>query len=289
MKIKISGISDRGKERISNEDAICMCPDLSNQSWEMLSMQSYISLSPLGSVMIVADGMGGANHGEIASSLAIQSVKDYFSQQTIRENTLSDDSILHFLNDSICVANKAIINEANTNLESEGLGTTIVVTWIIHNKIYVAWCGDSRCYCFNPQKGLKLLTKDHSYVQELVDQKVITEKQAFYRDDNNIITRCLGDVSVSPDPESRIFDITNGDMFLVCTDGLHSYCQTSEIEKVLIKYYDNIDHCRDQLLNIALNAGGGDNITIALCSVISNNLNAPSVSIPTRIKRLFLS
>lgn len=285
MNIKTCGISDIGKERTCNEDAVAICHDLTEPQWGIYTTKNYVPLNSLGALIVIADGMGGANAGEIASSLAIDSLKASFIENcsTIPQST---EQIYSFLQDAISKANESIINYAISTPISAGLGTTILLLWLINGQAHIAWCGDSRCYCFNPQKGLKPITKDHSLVQELIDQGELQPKDAFNHPDSSIITRCLGDVSAINDPEFYTYSVEDGDIFLLCSDGLCGYCRDTIIEKTMYRYYDNLDICRDKLLKIALDTGGQDNITIALCGTLPDNIYAPHIGLNTRLKRI---
>ena len=286
MKISICALSDIGKERANNEDAVSVCPDLARLVWSGgLSTQGYATLSSCGAVSVVADGMGGANAGEVASALVIESIQKSFGGADIENILATDDGVRMFLKDCIIKSNKAIFYFVTTSPDSVGLGTTVVLLWIVNGKAYVMWCGDSRCYCFNPHSGLKLLTKDHSLVQELVDKGVIKAEDTFNHPDNNIVTRCLGDVDADSEPEILTYKIADGDLFLLCSDGLSGYCRDSEIEKVMYKYYGNIDKCRRSLLQLALNAGGQDNITISLCATLPDTQKAPGIGFWERVRR----
>lgn len=285
MKIKLCALTDIGIERTNNEDAVSICPDLSNQTWNHNDGNGYIPLSSLGAVSIVADGMGGANAGEVASSLAIESIEKSFLCEDYEKILLSDKEIHFFLRECISKANKAILDYVVKFPDAIGLGTTIVLLWAVKGKAYVTWCGDSRCYCFNPNSGLRLLTKDHSLVQEMVDNGDIKEEEAFNHPDNNIVTRCLGDVDAPPEPEIVTYDIQNGDIFLLCSDGLCGYCKDRKIEKVLYKYVDNIDECQRSLLQLALKAGGQDNISISMCATLVDGHEKYSMGLVGKLKR----
>ncbi|MFS2858475.1 PP2C family protein-serine/threonine phosphatase [Bacteroides xylanisolvens] len=285
MKINICALTDIGKERTNNEDAVSICQDLANPTWSCLSANDYITISSLGAVSIIADGMGGANAGEIASALAIGNIEKSFRNANYENILVSDIGIYTFLKDCIIKSNKAILDFVCKSPDSVGLGTTIVLLWIVNGKAYVAWCGDSRCYCFNPNSGLKLLTKDHSLVQELVDKGEIKTEEAFNHPDNNIITKCLGDVDADPEPEILTYNIEDGDIFMLCSDGLCGYCKDSKIEKVMYKYYDNIDECQRSLLQLALKAGGQDNISISLCATLPESYTTPKVGLLGKMKR----
>lgn len=289
MKIRISAITDIGLERTNNEDSVLVCPDLEKQNWGETESEGYLSLGKYGAMLVVADGMGGANAGEIASSIAIDTIRNYFSQNRLFENELSEKTAHCLLLDAIALSNKAIMKYVETVPDSIGLGTTIVITWVIEDKAYIAWCGDSRCYCYSQTNGLKPLTKDHSYVQELVDRGEITLKQAFFHPDSSIITKCLGDVDAVTEPDIITWQLNDCDLLLLCSDGLCGYCDDKSIEKVLLNDFDNISVCKDDLLKLAMVAGGQDNITIALCAILPEGQQKPTVTCSTKIKRFIKS
>ena len=170
MKIKISSVLDIGK-RENNEDDMAFCPDLSNPEWRKDKMDAYISLGKSGSLAVIADGMGGANAGEVASSIAIKTVKEMFStERTAAAVSGGDDTIKSLLEETVKKADSDILARIAVDDDTRGMGTTIVICWLLDNKAYIAWCGDSRCYVFHPVAGLKALSHDHSVVQELVDK-----------------------------------------------------------------------------------------------------------------------
>lgn len=176
MKINISAKSDIGLERANNEDAFLFCSDLKEQNWNELT-NKYIHVGNFGTIAVVADGMGGAKAGEVASKLALETIKKHFNVKNL--NSIHSKDIPTFLIESIELANESIIKHVDSDPETIGMGTTIVLIWLIGQKAYIAWCGDSRCYVFNPKKGLIKLTKDHSYVQELIDKGQISIKESY--------------------------------------------------------------------------------------------------------------
>lgn len=287
MNIKLTAVTDIGLERDLNEDAVLVCSNLNEQDWGIPELKDFTPLSLLGALSVVADGMGGANAGEVASDIAINTIREQFKKECIPSNLLNKDSIEDHLLSSIIKANVAINDYVKDNPDAIGLGTTILVLWLIGDKAYVAWCGDSRCYSFNPKSGLRRITKDHSYVQSLIDNGEITEEEALSHPDSNIITRCLGDVDREPNPEVKVFPITNGDILLSCSDGLCGYCQDQEIEDILYSNYKDIDKCKELLLNYALKTGGHDNITLSLISISSDPSKMIKIPLSVRIKRFF--
>lgn len=284
MKISVSGKTDIGLERANNEDAIAFCSDLDQSNWDASTFNGYITSGDLGSISIVADGMGGANAGEMASSIAIESLKRDLTPSLLSEVISSDEAIKSYLSTIISNANDAILKHIESDLDTIGMGTTIVLAWILKGKAYIAWCGDSRCYVFNPQHGLKCLSKDHSYVQELIDNGEITVTQSFNHPDSNIITRCLGDGDVSSEPEIIVYEIYKHDHFLLCSDGLCGYCNDRVIEKTLYKEYLDVERCSNALVNLALKAGGQDNISVINISTIEDDETEMPYSLKCKIK-----
>lgn len=286
MKIKICSLCDIGKERTNNEDVVACCSDLSVLNWDLVDRGgNYIKQGPLGAMAIVADGMGGANAGDKASSIAVESIKDYLMTNDFTHFDNSEDGVFHLFRNLVAKSNHDIMDYVIHNPDAIGLGTTIVLLWVLGDTAYFAWCGDSRCYCFNPRYGLKQLTKDHSLVQEMVDKGEISLKQAFDHRDNNVITRCIGDVDVSSEISCGSYKIEDGDIFLLCSDGLCGYCKDRQIQRILYEYYDRLEVCANQLLQCALDTGGYDNISISLLSTIPDKEMLPEVGIKTKYKR----
>lgn len=285
MKIKIAAKTDTGKERENNEDAYIICPDLAQQDWSRSETPTYIPLGRYGSIIVVADGMGGANAGEVASSIATLSIKQTFTKENIN-NAIKTDNIDELISFGIKNANEEINKRILEDSDTFGMGTTIVVCWIIDGNAHIAWCGDSRCYVYNAFRGFQQLTKDHSFVQELIDKGEITEKEAFTHPDNNIITRGLGDVDSQSVPDIVSYPVKPNDILLLCSDGLCGYCENNKIEQVLEANSTDIIKCRDELIKLALDAGGYDNICVSLSSFIDDEQNIPST--PSTIQKLHL-
>ncbi len=199
-------------------------------------------------IFLVADGMGGHDHGEIASAMA-------------------RDTILHFLDkgasmqQAIIQANYEIISNSMDRGGDLPMGTTIVLLRILDDDQFeYAWVGDSRIYCYNGQ--LKPLSTDHSYVQELVDQELITELQARSHPHRNVVTQALGvtdnsELSVSSG-QGRYH---KGDKIMLCSDGLTEEIDNSQIAEILSKDL-HPQELTDQLIMAALESGGSDNITV---------------------------
>ena len=288
MKINITATTDVGHNRDNNEDAFAFCPDLSNPDWRQKHTGGYLTLEKHGALLIVADGMGGANAGEVASAVAIDSISHTFSPEAVTKAANDDEKTSELLTTAIKEADKAINMHMFDHPDTAGMGTTIVLCWVKGDKAYTAWCGDSRCYLYN-DKGLQPLTKDHSYVQELVDRGEITEEEAFTHPDNNVITRGLGEFDAAGMADITVTDVKAGDMLLLCSDGLCGYCTNEMIGKVMADSKSNIDTCAANLQQLALDVPGDDNICIVLASLLSDDdERATPASLLSRIlKRMF--
>ena len=286
MKIKISALTDVGKERTNNEDALLYCSDLSKQLWSDANQKEYEPLGELGTLLIVADGMGGANAGEVASSLAIQTVKERFSVPRLQEALKTgEDGVTSLMKDTIAAADEVINNRMAVDIETQGMGTTVVICWILQDGMaHIAWCGDSRCYVHNPATGLQRLTKDHSLVQEMIDRGEITEEEAFNHPDNNIITCGLGDFQAYPSPDMVSCQLKANDTVMLCSDGLCGYCTDDEILRVFASEFVETETCNQKMLDRALDAGGADNIAIVMASLIGDDQEKPEV-----VKRSWLA
>ena len=267
VTFKMTVATNVGLVRSNNEDNFIVCPDLSvkNNWFVPADPNEVISLGENGCVMVVADGMGGMNAGEVASELAVNSIKESFSSvKDFKHIADCSNHIETFLKKAIVDADSVIKKRVKEDESTSGMGTTIVVTWVVDDVAHIAWCGDSRAYLFNRNAGLSRLSNDHSYVQELVDSGKLDPELAFDHPNSNIITRSLGDSSTKARPDYVCKRLSTGDYLLLCTDGLCGLCRDEEILNVMMCEYPSLEDYRTQLFNIALEAGGYDNITIAL-------------------------
>ncbi|MBQ3630905.1 MAG: serine/threonine-protein phosphatase [Prevotella sp.] len=292
MKLLLTGITDIGRERDVNEDGFVLCPDITKADWSLTTTNGYVDLSEQGAVVAVADGMGGAEAGEVASAIALDTVKQCFATPL---SQLSQQPPT-FFQSLVTQANETINRHVDTAPETSGMGTTLVVAWLVNNPAaptvtaHVAWCGDSRGYRFRPGKGLERVTHDHSYVQQLIDSGELTEEEALTHPESNLITRCLGDTGTSAIADAVDIDLQPGDLLLICSDGLCGYCADSDIEQIVARYHDDPAVCQEALLQAALDAGGYDNITIAIAAIQPSNATAnrsPFATLQAWLRRLF--
>ena len=255
--------------RENNEDNFTVCPDLTSNNWIVpADYQQAIQLGKLGCVMVVADGMGGQNAGEVASAIAIETVQEMLASENIPTGVVNKaSSIKDYLKKIIFEADVRVKEYGLKNPEAEGMGSTIVIAWAISQKIYIAWLGDSRAYSFVPGKGIGRMSKDHSYVQQLVDAGKLTDIAAMNHPNSNIITRSLGDNSQKAKADVAEYDLVKGEVILLCSDGLCGVCKDEVIGGIIEDSKDNLQLCKEQLTEAALNHGGSDNITITLFQV----------------------
>ncbi len=225
-------------------------------------------LTPNGDVFVVCDGMGGHVGGKQASSIAVKSIIDYLKKERYPQP-------LQALNDALQFANMQIINYANMHPELKGMGTTACIVLLQDSEAYIAHVGDSRIYLYlGKEKQLHRVTKDHSFVQTLVDAGQITDEEAEHHPNKNRILKALG---IKPDLRPSFDKIRpkNGDMLLICSDGLSGMISDSMMREVLIQNMC-IEHKGKTLINLALEAGGLDNITLELIH-IANSPHSRSV------------
>ena len=278
---KMAAKTNVGLERQNNEDNFQVSANLDTMPMQWVNNQQY-SLGKRGALMVVADGMGGMNAGEVASQIAIDTVRSYFTPEHITDEVVkSRFTIEKFMKDVIVAADQHIKDYAKAYPESRSMGTTIVMAWLFDGSLYVTWVGDSRAYIFNQNTGLFQISKDHSYVQELVDQGKITEEDAFDYPDSNIITRSLSDATSRVQPECLLSPqkLCNGDIILLCSDGLSGMIRDKEIEQIIAQTQTDMTQCVDTLIQAALDAGGADNCTVAVSQIVAGG----ALSDPSRV------
>lgn len=282
IRFRMAAKTDVGLERNNNEDNFQVSANLEESPMRWVNNQEY-SLGVKGALLVVADGMGGMNAGEVASEIAINTVKELFAPEKITDEVVKNRfTIEKFMKGVIVEADKRIKDFAKENPDSKGMGTTIVVAWLFDNRLYVSWCGDSRAYIYNPSQGLFQVSKDHSYVQMLVDQGKISKEDAFDFPDSNIVTRSLTDSSTKAAPDCLLKPqpLCNGDIILLCSDGLNGMIRDQEIENIIAQHQGNMTECVDCLIQAALDAAGADNCTVAVCQILSGGEQSQQDRIP---------
>ena len=233
--------SDIGKAREMNQDAYY----ISDSSSEI-------------KLYLLADGMGGYKGGEIASNLAIKCAQSYITNN-FKETPKDKQSLIQLVASSMEYANMVVYEKSKEDKELEGMGTTLDVTLIYNNKIYIGHIGDSRVYRIR-NKVMRKLTKDHSYVQQLLEDKKITREEAMHHPKKNMLTKALGCTSyIDPDLRARV--INKNDIILMCSDGLTNMVSEEEIYQIT---KENPKEAANKLTMLANNHGGYDNITVLI-------------------------
>lgn len=239
--MKVFAKSDLGKARDMNEDFY------------------YISANEESiKLYILADGMGGYNGGEIASKLATNSVKSYI-QNNFEKIEKDKESILKLIKDSIEYANMVIYEKAKQIIELENMGTTLEVCLIYNNKAFIGHIGDSRIYRIRKQ-FIRKLTRDHSYVEELVKDGTITKEEAQNHPKKNMLMKALG-CTPFVEPDLMIRGFLKEDVLLMCSDGLTNMLTEEEIYKMVVTDFTNSSN---NLVARANELGGYDNITVVI-------------------------
>ena len=211
-------------------------------------------------IYILADGMGGYKGGEIASRLATESAQKYI-QNNFERITKEKEEILKLVKSAVEYANMVVYEKSKEVPELEGMGTTLEVCVIYNNKAYIGHVGDSRIYRIR-KDVIRKLTKDHSYVQKLVEDKKITREEAKTHPKKNMLIKALGCTPyVEPDIRARNFE--KGDVFIMCSDGLTNMVEENRIYTLITQ---DINSAADKLIEEANMAGGIDNITIIIIS-----------------------
>lgn len=238
--MKIYAKTDKGMVRKVNEDHLYIP-----------SLEDDLNL------YIIADGMGGYKGGEIASLKVVELAKKYILNNfEITFNT--DEDILKLIYSAVEYANMLLLEEKKLNDEYENMGSTICIALVIKDRLYISHAGDSRIYRLR-KNTLRRLTKDHSYVQSLVDDGTIKEEDTSMHPKKNMITKAVG-MSAVVSPSTSVQKFIDKDIILLCTDGLTNYIKDNEIKEILQN--DEIEDYADFLVNLANKRGGGDNISV---------------------------
>lgn len=207
-----------------------------------------------GRLLVIADGMGGYEGGEVASGIAVETVRQTWSAGGGEPGELL---VTAFSN-----AQTAILNHGREHPELAGMGTTCTAAAVIGDVLYYAHTGDSRLYLIR-EGQIQRLTRDHSMVQELVNRGAITEEEAAGHPERNVLTSALGmDRGVSVDVSEQGIHLEPGDVLVLCTDGLHGLVQDGEMLEVISRSTPR-EACRE-LVDRARDRGGHDNITVQI-------------------------
>jgi len=242
-KIITYGKSDVGLKRTNNEDAFVVKPEMN--------------------LFAVADGMGGAAAGEVASQLFVETALEVFSTNPVK----SEQEILELVQEAFRLANERILKHTIENPHHQGMGCTAELIAFSDQNYVLGHVGDSRAYLF--RKGqLRQMTRDHSLIQDQIDQNLITPDEAKRHSLRNIILRAVGA------KETLAVDLIRGkglpgDLFLLCSDGLTDRVDDPLIQEILSLPADLAQKV-EKLIDLAKSKGGFDNITVVLCEIASS-------------------
>ena len=250
-RLEFAGMTDPGLVRAQNEDAIAISSEYG--------------------LAVLADGMGGYNAGEVASSMAAAMTKELIEQDLVASGGRIEDYPEHRLHQLVVnviqQANAAILGAARTEPQYHGMGTTIVAAAFGGDQVTVAHVGDSRAYRF--RKGeLTKITRDHSLLQEQIDAGLVDAAMARFSQVKNLVTRAVG---VGPELEVEIHAhlLQPGDIYLLCSDGLTDMLPDETIGEILAQEQDGLEAACRTLVQRANEAGGFDNISVVLAKVSS--------------------
>lgn len=244
--------TDPGLVREHNEDAVFANP---NQG-----------------VAILADGMGGYNAGEVASGMATMLLsseleKAFVDRMPHEIDKITGKSFAHScIRVKVAETNSAIFTAAETEPQYAGMGTTLVTALFYDNQVTVAHIGDSRLYRLRGDEFSRV-TRDHSLLQEQIDSGLISPEEARFSQNRNLVTRALG---VDPEVETEIHDypVQSGDIYLMCSDGLNDMVEDEEIQLTLQTLAANLELAATQLIQMAKDNGGRDNVSVILVKIL---------------------
>ncbi|HEX5435840.1 MAG TPA: Stp1/IreP family PP2C-type Ser/Thr phosphatase [Gemmatimonadaceae bacterium] len=258
--MRVFAQSDVGQTREHNEDSFLVA-DLSADRASLAPEVQTHALGPHGTLFMVADGLGGAAAGEIASQMAVDTVLEELRKHWRDASRVSPDAFATALQAAAETANARIYAYALTHPEHRGLGTTATIAGALHDTLYIVQVGDSRAYLVRGGR-IQQLTRDQSLMQQLIDAGEITPEEAEHSDRRNIILQALG-----PDPVVKI-DLTfqplrRGDTLVLCTDGLSGLVRAEEMAAVVAQEEELSAVCA-RLIAMANDRGGPDNITVVV-------------------------
>ena len=242
MTLEFHCATDTGRARSNNEDSAV--------------------LDEATSLVVLADGMGGYNAGEVASGMCTSFIKTELGRWLAEASESATDTDVRRAMD-ICVdnANRAIFNAANSNPQYAGMGTTLVVAVFRESRLLLGHVGDSRAYRWRGGR-LSQITRDHSLLQEQIDAGLITAEQAAFSANKNLVTRAVG-VEDTVLLETHLHEVQLGDVYLLCSDGLSDMVDDAGIAQ-LLQTHESIESAGPALVEAANEAGGKDNISLIL-------------------------
>lgn len=241
---EMAGKSDAGCVRTLNEDVARVAPDLG--------------------LLVVADGVGGHNSGDVAARLAVEVIEKWM-RKTLAATAGDTAQVREALQSALLDAHKRIASAGGESSARQQMGATVACVLLHDNRAYLAHVGDTRIYRLRGGR-LELLTRDHSPAQRALEAGVIDEAELAASHNRHLVTHALG--AVAEDViNARDTPVETGDLFLVCSDGLNDMVDGADIELILDTLSDNLPLAAEQLVMIARDCGGHDNISVALARI----------------------
>ena len=222
-------------------------------------------------LVVLADGMGGYNAGEVASGMATTVIITEMQQAFVKSQPYHVDAknqpiAARLVREQVMKANTSIYQAAQSQPQYAGMGTTLVVCLFYDNRVLVAHLGDSRLYLLREGK-FKQVTRDHSLLQEQIDSGLISIEQAKHAQHKNLVTRALG-IDPSVEPELHEYPTKPGDIYLLCSDGLCDMVEDDDIGMAVQALGGNLNLAAQQLVQMANDNGGRDNVSVILVRVL---------------------
>jgi len=281
LVIRSYGLTDPGRKRQTNEDQFLIAELTKTMHivQTSLSSPSAIHGEQRGHLFLVADGMGGHNAGEEASRLAVASIEaftvDALKWFLQRDDPTAESAAAEFT-EAVQEADRVVIGEAEHNPELHGMGTTLTLGYVVNSQLCVIHAGDSRAYLYR-DGALTQLTKDHSFVAELVRAGAIRPDDAKRHPMRHVITNVVGGTAPGVRAESHTIDLQSQDDLLLCSDGLTDMVSADEIGAVLAEAATPEAACR-RLVDLANDRGGHDNITVIIAQFRAADSRTPPAS-----------
>jgi protein phosphatase len=271
VRVSVFGKTDLGRTREHNEDTFLVA-DLSSGNASLQPEVRNHEIGPRGSLFVVADGMGGAAAGELASAMAADHIHRHMATTWATESAVTAERFAYRIREAVELANSAIYAYGREHPEVRGMGTTVTAAGIFGSDLYLAQIGDSRAYLVRSADAIQL-TKDQSLMQRLVDAGELTEDEAEQSERRNIILQALG-----PDPRVKV-DLTyqsvrRGDVLILCSDGLSGLVRREEFATLAGRHTDPPALCA-ALIDLANSRGGPDNITVITARFDGDGLREP--------------
>jgi len=270
--VHVLGRTDVGRTREHNEDAFLVADLSTGAVTEQAEAVTY-TLGPRGALFMVADGLGGAAAGEIASGMAVDIVLQELRRTWVSASATDPDTFAHAMKKACELANTRIYEYAMKNPDHRGLGTTATIAGLLGNTLYLVQVGDSRAYIVRGGAAQQI-TKDQSLMQRLIEAGELTPEEAEQSERRNIILQALG-----PEPVVKI-DLTHqpvrrGDLLVLCTDGLSGQVRKEEIARIVAQERD-LTTAGQTLIDRANENGGPDNITVVIAHLEGEGLTPPT-------------